>query len=237
MKKLIVALFAISIAATAMARYGVYQVQLKGSFFDSQPDKGKYIENGSVEEIFPALKRSSGKLTAVLIDDEDLEEQFLFVEDDGVWMQVDTELDYDIWYANQINDQFNESSYKYMEKGVVSIFMQFDLDDTYLSANLLGTFTYSEQGKEGADDTWKYALQAQGAGLGWQPVDGVEETGGISVDKAKLKYDNNRSHEMSDAYYNVIDNAGSEAEAVAAAEDWLAELLGGEATPELPLNT
>jgi hypothetical protein len=233
MKKLLIALLIAGIATSAMARYGVYQLQLKGSFFESQPDKGKYIENGSVEDTFPALTRVIDQLKAILIDDEYLDQQFLFIEEDGVWTQLDTDLDYDIWYENQINDQYNESRYKWMEKGVVSIYMELYLGDTYVSANMLGNYQYSE--KDDGEYSWKYALQAQGAGLGWQPVDGVDATTGISVDKAMLKYNNRLSHEMSDAYYDVIGEGGSEDEGVTAAEDWLKERLRGTSNPVLPL--
>jgi hypothetical protein len=233
MKKLLVALLITGIAASAMARYGVYQLQLKGSFFESLPDKGKYIENGSVEETFPALRRVTDQLRAILIDDESLDEQFLFIPEDGVWMQVDTDLDYDIWYANQINEQYNESRYKWMEKGVVSIYMDVYLGDAYVSVNLLGNYQYSEQ--VNGDYSWQYALQAQGSGLGWQPVDGMEETTGIAVDRARIRYDNRRSHLMSDAYYDELGSeGGSEASAVDAAEDWLEEFLGGTSDPQLP---
>lgn len=236
MKKLLIALLVSGIVTSAMARYGYYDFRISGKFLEvANLDGGKYFYNGELDETFPKVVKRQGGVRFVIIEDEELGEQFVFFKDDeGVWEQDDANFSWDIYWENVIKESVN-GEYKYSEKGVISLEVWFDMGDVYIDCNLIGNHAFSSH--ENGEFEWKWALQGNGAGIGWAPVDEIGEYTGIAIRKARIKYNNKLSHMMSDAYYNELDaTEGDEAAAVAAAEEWLAARLGGMAEPDLPLD-
>jgi hypothetical protein len=236
MKKVIVVLLAFGLAvATAMARYGVYEVKLSGKTLDAKPDGAKYIHNGEVVDTWPKVFRTGRSIKVIIIDDEELNDQFVFYKDDGEWMQDWAEIDYDLYWNNFMKETSSEDMYKYSEKGLVSLELEIEMGPAYIECHLIGPHAYSEQ--ENGEFQWKYSLNAQGSGIGWLPVDEIEEYSGVAVKSAKIKFNNKRSHQMSDVYYDEYDaTEGDEEAAVTAVENWLAEFLGGSISPDLPLD-
>jgi len=234
MKKLLIVLFSLSIAATSMARYGIYPVMVKGSFIQGIPDAGKYIYNGELDSIFPAPAKGKGIVKGFLVEDEWVGDAWVFfLNDEGNWSQV--EADWEVyWYEQFVSEISNEIQYKLTEKGMVSIYLEFGFEGVELHAVMNGKYAYSEE-EDSSGSSWKYALSAKGAGDGIIEDDPLESLVGLSVDSAKLKYNDAASHQMTDAYESVIDAEGTEGAAVAAASAWLAAFLGDGAEPELPL--
>ena len=235
MKKLLIALLVSGIATSAMARYGIYPVKLNGKFIEGKEDSAKYIYNGEVEEMWNGPKLGYGKLRGYLVEDEELDDAWIFTKEDGEWMQIPVSFDVD-WYEKLINEKSNEDHYKWSEKGMVTVWLYADLgDDVELWVNMIGSYKYSES--ENGEYKWQMALVAKGAGEGEQYDDLLDEDVGVAVKYAKIKFNNKASHKMSDAYYEEYDaTEGDEEAAVAAAEGWLADFLGGESDPELPLD-
>ncbi len=245
MKKMLIALLVSSVAFTAMARYGIYSIVMNGQYLDMRDDGGKYIYNGEVEETFPFVYATDGKLEGFIVEDEYDGEYFLFFKEEGKWMQVPISVSQQLWYTNISIYKESGQHWKSREKGMVSMVLYMDLGDMYLQVTLLGNYSSSEKSRGKDVSSWKYDLIAQGAGQGEMTlgdmyavtdmamVDKGAYTTGVVVTDARLRYNNKVSHKVDDVYDDVMDGEGSETEAIAAVEDWLEKWLGGDAEPDL----
>lgn len=221
MRKLFITLVATGLAATAMARFDVYNYKVGGYMLQLRPDKGVEIINGEKSRMDGVAKRT-GSMWGYIIHDElgGAGPTFLYINK-GEYAQGTANLTPFFEIDNKYVEMSNGSTHT-AAVGLANYAVNVSLDGTSFTTIFIGK--YSEVIEDG--DYLKYQLSAKGSGFG---IDGSGDLTGLSgqrivVKDARLKY----NQKLSDLMWKAFVAAGgetNEAAGVAAAVDVINKLI------------
>lgn len=223
MRKLFITLAATGIAATAMARFDVFNYKSGGYRLQYRADKGVQIINGEKSQA-PAFAKRTGSLWGYIIYDEEgpAGPSFLriyhgeYTQDyASMWWSFDT--------PNKYVEMSNGTTHS-AATGLASLWVAVYQGSTYFYTPVIGK--WSEVMEDG--DSLKYKLNANGTGYGYGPTGVGGPNAYMAVKDVRLKY----NHKLSDLMWQAFVAAGgetNEAAGIAAAEGVINDMINKKA--------